>query len=136
MARLRSCRYCGKVHLDSIDCGKKPKYERKKVRTEAQRFRGLQVWKKKRKEINERDFYMCQLCYRNLHHTVDNRINHKGNIQVHHIDDISTHWDKRLDNNNLICLCKYHHEMADNKEIDKIELFLIVKEQEEKNKLK
>lgn len=132
MGRLRSCRYCGKIHLDNIVCSKKPKDIRKKKRSEADRFRGLQIWKKKRAEIKERDNFICQLCYRNLYNTVDSRINYKGNIQVHHIEDINSNWDKRLDNNNLLCLCKYHHEMADNKEIDKIELLVIAKEQEEK----
>lgn len=131
MARLKSCSYCGKIHPVDFDCGKKPVYKKpEKKRSEEDRLRGLQVWKKKRKHINQRDNYMCQVCLRNLHNTQD--IINTGTINVHHIVSMVEDIDMWLDDSNLICLCKYHHKMADDGLISKSELFDIVKEQERK----
>jgi len=34
-------------------------------------------------------------------------------LEVHHIERIADAWDKRLEDDNLISLCRYHHELAE-----------------------
>ena len=34
-------------------------------------------------------------------------------LEVHHIEPIANAWDKRLEDDNLISLCRYHHELAE-----------------------
>jgi predicted HNH restriction endonuclease len=50
------------------------------------------------------------------------------NIEVHHITSIQEDYNRRLDNDNLISLCGYHHKMAEKGQIPKEELFKIVRE--------
>lgn len=133
MSRLRSCRYCGRIHEEDYVCSRKPK-DVKKKRSEEDRLRGLQVWKRKRNEIKERDLYLCQICNRGLYRTI-NKLDFNTNVQVHHIYTIKERKDLWLDNNNLICLCQFHHELAEKGSIDKIDLLLIAKEQEEINNI-
>ena len=47
----------------------------------------------------------------------DGRYNY-NDLEVHHIDKLRDNEDKLLDNYNLICLCKHHHELADAGKID------------------
>lgn len=54
------------------------------------------------------------------------------NLSVHHINPIAEDWDSRLDNDNLITLCRKHHEQAEASLISKKELRKIAEEQEEK----
>lgn len=74
--------------------------------SQADRFRNTQAWQKKRKYIYERDRGMCRVCINN------GKYNFK-NISVHHIEPLAEHYDKRLDDNNLICLCSICHELAE-----------------------
>ena len=47
---------------------------------------------------------LCELCGKKV----------KGGDEVHHIKPIETHWDKRLDYDNLILLCRdCHNEQHD-----------------------
>lgn len=63
------------------------------------KFRSSSIWKHKRAEILKRDHNECKICCDN-----------KEGLQVHHIYSLDTHWQLRLDNNNLITLCaKCHH---------------------------
>ena len=124
---LRSCKYCGGVHDSKYVCLSKPKRDRYKV-TYIDRFRWTKVWQKKRKQINDRDKYMCQVCMRKLYNT-EMQYNFKE-IEVHHIVAIVEDWDLRLEDSNLICLCVYHHKMAESGEIGRAVLNDIVEEQE------
>ncbi|MGG3623853.1 HNH endonuclease [Bacillus gobiensis] len=129
---LRSCSYCGNIHDRKYQCPKKPK--RKKNTTHIDKFRWSTQWQKKRKQIREdRDRHMCQVCIRELHNT-EKKYNF-NNIQVHHVYSVSEAWDKRLDDNNLISLCSYHHGLAEYGKISKKELLKIVDEQEEKSEI-
>ena len=51
---LRSCKYCGKIHDSKHICPNKPIRKRYK-KTEEDKFRNTQAWKKKRNNIKERD---------------------------------------------------------------------------------
>lgn len=124
MARLKSCRYCGKVHAN--ECEMKPK--RMKKGTDADSFRSRNIWAKKRKEIRTRDKELCQVCIRDLHNTVS-KYNFKE-LSVHHIIPLQDDFDKRLDNLNLLTVCEYHHTLAEKLVIPKRELLEIAAEQE------
>lgn len=126
----KSCSYCGGIHDIKHVCDKKPAKNYGKG-TYIDKFRWSKSWQRKRREIREdRDRHMCQVCIRELYGT-EVRYNYT-NIQVHHIVPLAEDYSRRLDDNNLISLCTYHHTMAEHGEISKKELFLIVNEQEDK----
>lgn len=81
------------------------------------------LWTRKSIEIRERDKYLCQVCLR------EGVYNFEG-LQVHHAVPLEQDYDKRLDNDTLITLCAYHHEMAERKEISKEVIMGIIAEQE------
>lgn len=123
---LRSCKYCGRIHDSKFDCGKKPK---RNIRTtHIDKFRWSDLWKKKREEIKERDTHLCQACIRNLSGTV--RTYTYDDIQVHHNIPINENFDLRLENSNLISLCRIHHEMAESGELSRDVIQSIIDEQE------
>lgn len=123
---LRSCKYCGRIHDSKYICNKRP--QRKKETTEADKFRRTSLWHKKREEINKRDLYLCQICIRELHNTVY-KYNTKD-LSVHHNIPINEDYDKRLDNNNLLTVCDYHHKMCESGKISREEVQRIIDEQE------
>uniref|UniRef100_UPI0020BF65E9 HNH endonuclease n=1 Tax=Lysinibacillus sp. D4B2_S17 TaxID=2941225 RepID=UPI0020BF65E9 len=49
-------------------------------------------------------------------------------LEVHHIEPIANAWDKRLEDNNLISLCRYHHELVEKGSIPAEELKNIILE--------
>lgn len=116
------CPICGKLHSLGETC--KPFVRMTDKLTEQRHFRNSTAWKKKREEIKERDKYLCAYCLR-----VD-RVITRDNLEVHHIVKISASEEGRLRNDNLITLCRYHHEMAEKNIIDKEELFKLVDEVE------
>lgn len=125
----KTCKYCGRIHNINYECPQKPKrqyYEKKN--TEADRFRGSKAWQNKRKEIRQRDKNLCQICIRDLYYT--DKIYNFNDIQVHHNIPINEDYNKRLDNNNLISLCPYHHKLAEDKTISRKEIQDIIDEQE------
>lgn len=128
---LKACKYCGKIHDTHYDCGRKP------VRTRSQAadsksyyFRRSDSWTRKSQEIRERDGYLCQICIRKLHNTL--RQFNYDTLSVHHIVPINEEYDKRLDNGNLLTVCRMHHEMCEEGMISRQEQLEIAKEQEEK----
>lgn len=112
---LKSCAYCGKIHDTKFDCGKR--IRSRKRRTENSSFRSTYVWTQKSREIRERDKFICQCCLAGNKGT-NRRINY-DEIEVHHIEPVEEAWEKRLDNDNLISLCRMHHEMAESGEIER-----------------
>jgi predicted HNH restriction endonuclease len=121
---LKSCSYCGSIHPRTYQCPSKPK--RVKEPTYIDKFRWSRRWTNKRKQINDRDRHLCQVCIRELHNT-QLRYNFT-NIEVHHIVPLIEDFNLRLDDDNLICLCSMHHKMAERVEISRSELFGIVRE--------
>ncbi|MCP8969713.1 HNH endonuclease [Ectobacillus ponti] len=125
---LRSCSYCGRIHDSKYQCPQKPK--RFKERDEVHRFRTLQVWIKKRNYIRQRDTHLCQVCTRQLYDTHTQYT--YDDIQVHHIVPLREDWERRLDEDNLLCLCRPHHEAAEAGGIPRAVLFAIATEQNTK----
>ena len=48
-------------------------------------------------------------------------------VETHHIIPIAEDYNKRLDLDNLITLCSFHHKMADKGEIPREVLFDLVR---------
>lgn len=129
MTRLKSCQYCGRIHRSDFDCGKKPQRKYRYIRPEHDSFRNTAKWKRKREEIKIRDKYLCQICIRNLYHT--ERILNAEKLEVHHCEPLREAYEKRLDNDNLLTMCEYHHKRCDSGEIPKEIVQKIIAEQEQ-----
>lgn len=119
---LKTCSRCGIVPINHVCPYKKTRY--KSSGSKSDRFRRTYKWTNKAKEIRNRDYNLCQICIRDKYNTI-RRYNY-DKLEVHHIVPISEDFSKRLDNDNLITLCAYHHKMADNNEISREELLSYV----------
>ncbi len=116
---LKTCSRCGIVPEDHI-CPYKPVRKSHYGNTNVEEFRNSRIWKNKRTEIKKRDYSLCQVCIREKYNTI-NKYNY-NKLEVHHIIPLSEDYSKRLDNDNLITLCSYHHKMADDDLIPRSEL--------------
>ena len=140
---LKSCSYCRKIHDSRFVCTEKEKAlkehrGKKKYKskydvyeeTNVDGFRSTMAWKLKRNEIRDRDRNLCQICFRELYQTID-KLNYE-NLSVHHCEPLNENFDKRLDDDNLLTVCEYHHRLCDNGTIPQDEVKRIIIEQEEK----
>lgn len=127
MSRLISCARCGRIHPANTcprGAEKRGGYGRKK-NTEANRFRSTWAWTQKAIAIKDRDHYLCQACLNNLdgtgiRYTADN-------LEVHHIRSLESDFDHRFDEDNLITLCRDHHEMAEDGRLSQESLIDLIK---------
>lgn len=130
----KSCHYCGKIVDTKHQCLMKPKrvraYDDKDENIHIIKFRNSQSWQRKRKEIRDRDHNLCQVCIRELYHTIT-KYTYDG-ISVHHIVSLMQDFSLRLHDMNLLTLCKQHHDYADQGIIPAIVLREIAQEQNEK----
>ena len=117
---MKTCSVCGRIH----DFNKVCKRQKPKKKSESNKFRKSYEWTQKSKQIRERDKNLCQVCITGKYNTAY-RYTYRD-LEVHHIIPIEENYDKRLDENNLITLCRYHHEMAESGEIPREELQEIV----------
>ena len=101
---LKSCKYCGRIHESSYDCGQKPK--RAKESTEHTKLRTCRKWDTTRKKVLARDHYLCRVCFS------QHRINAEY-LEVHHIVPLADNPAAAYDTDNLITLCTKHHKEAD-----------------------
>ena len=113
---LKTCSVCGKIH----DFNKVCKRKKPQKKTEANKFRKTNKWTEKSRSIRQRDKYLCQVCITDKYNT-NYRYTYKD-LEVHHIVPLEEDYSKRLDSNNLITLCRYHHEMAESGQIPREEL--------------
>ena len=118
----KTCKMCGVVPEDHICPHRKSR--QKSGDRQSDRFRKTKAWTNKSIEIRQRDRYLCQVCLLNLYNTLS-FLNYKT-VEVHHITPINEDYNRRLDNDNLISLCSYHHKMADKGQIPRAELYEIV----------
>ena len=124
---LKTCKMCGVVQEGHICPHRKSR--QKTGNRQSDKFRKTKLWTNKSIEIRQRDKFLCQVCLRNLYNTLS-FLNYKT-VEVHHITPIEEDYNRRLDNDNLISLCSYHHKMADKGDIPREELYEIVREIEE-----
>ena len=106
---LKACAKCGKIHSRGYVCVAP---ECKQERTsQADRFRNTQEWRRKSEDIKTRDMHLCRICLTKRFNT---RVQHNARrLSVHHIIPLAEDFGRRLDNDNLITLCSYHHELAE-----------------------
>ena len=107
---LRTCSVCGGIHHENNMC--KRTYKKNSY---ASKFRNSNAQIIKREQIKKRDKYLCQICLKEKKFTYNN-------LQVHHIVPIEKDNDKKLESDNLITLCAYHHKQAEINKILKEEL--------------
>ena len=122
MSDLITCSKCGIVPRGH-KCPFKT-YKKKAYDTEADKFRRTKRWSNKSIEIRQRDRYLCRVCEANLYNTIQ-QFNF-NTLEVHHIEKLNENFNKRLDNDNLITLCRYHHKMADDGNIPKKVLYGLI----------
>lgn len=113
---LKTCSVCGKIHDFNKMCIRKTTQKN----TKATKFRKTYKWTEKSKYIKQRDNHLCQVCLLDKYNT-SYRYTYKD-LEVHHIVPIEEDYNKRLDSDNLITLCRYHHEMAEKGDISREEL--------------
>lgn len=118
---LKACPYCGRIHERGYRCPRKPVH--KTERTEAERGRYTKAWRDKAKEIKERSRYLCAACLADGVYTYDT-------LEVHHIVPLRERPDLLLDDDNLICLCRRHHEMAESGGIPQQDLYKMVEKRD------
>ena len=113
MANYYTCDECGWVHDKEETKGYCPRKKKEKPlqkqherNPEIEKFYHSKRWLDIRSEVLRRDT-CCQRCL--LLHKL---INYQS-LQVHHINKIELHWDKRDDVNNLITLCATCHRQVD-----------------------
>lgn len=122
--KLKTCTYCRKIHGKEINCtAKKGYYREKNARYEKDKdylkFIKSKQWVKKSQEIKLLDAHCCLLC-KSLGFISPIY------LEVHHINKVRNDYDKRLDNDNLITLCVYHHKQADANKISTNELHRLI----------
>ena len=113
MGDLISCSRCGVVYRGH-QCPYKVHRKREKD-SKADKFRKSKGWTNKSIEIRQKSKYLCSVCMENEYHTISQLNFNK--LSVHHIVPIGENYDLRLENSNLICLCEFHHHLAERGEI-------------------
>lgn len=108
-----TCSRCGIVKRGHI-CPYKTYMKRDKD-SKADKFRKSKAWTNKSREVRQRDRYLCRVCEADIYNTI--RQYNYDKLEVHHIVPINEDYDKRLDNDNLITLCNYHHKLAEENKI-------------------
>lgn len=107
MRMRKACSRCGKIHAYNHTCMVNRVY----AGGDERKLRSSYAWTEKSKEIRERAHHLCEVC-------LDQGVITYDYVEVHHIKKITEDKSALLDNYNLICLCKEHHEQADGGEID------------------
>ena len=104
---LKSCSRCGKIHPRGYNCNVGRIY----TKTDESRLRSRYAWTKKAQQIKNDAMGLCEVCKAQGLYNYDN-------LEVHHITKLKDDPNGLLDDNNLVCLCVYHHKQADDGEID------------------
>lgn len=112
---FKSCSRCGLIHPFNKTCkaGGAKKYY--KYNSKESMIRNNRKYFVASAAVKEDSNYLCVVCYLN---GVFNSVN----TETHHIEKIKDRPDLAYDIDNLVCLCKVHHMLADKGLIDKEEI--------------
>ena len=114
MGAYRACSRCGRMHAYDEPCPrKKPAYSYE--RTGADRLRFTARWKRKSLQVRSDAHWLCEVCRDQGKVTTDG-------LEVHHIEKLRDDPDGLIEDDNLVCLCRKHHKMADDGELTKVYL--------------
>ena len=119
----KSCSKCGRLHKYGAACPSPGPVVRRGL-TPDQKLRSTSKWQTKRNEIKDASNWLCAICLEQGVYTYND-------IEVHHITKLKDWHEGLLDNYNLICLCKRHHELADEGKIDAEHLRELARSREE-----
>lgn len=108
----RYCTVCSGIHEGRCE---RPFAAFRARNSEADRFRNTQAWRRKSAAVMQRDRMCCRMCLKA-------GIIEYRRLSVHHIIPLAVDFDKRLDDDNLITLCRFHHERAERGQIKPSEL--------------
>ena len=114
---LVSCSRCGKLHPRGYKCNVGRIYKK----TSDDKLRSRYAWTLKAKQIKADAMGLCEVCKKQGIYTYDN-------LEVHHITKLRDNPDGLLEDDNLICLCTYHHKQADDGTLKADDLRAIAKE--------
>ena len=117
----KACARCGRIHEYNKKCY--VGFSKGRKTTDANKFRNTMQWTNKSIEIRESSKYLCAICLEN------NIFNYKQ-LEVHHIEPLWENFERRLDNYNLIALCKAHHKEAEDGKIKREYLFKLAERRE------
>ena len=120
---LKSCRYCGRVHDEHLICPPKQEALDKRARRargkdqENDHLRHTYRWQKIRDLVYHRDRCLCLCCLAELEGmTVKYNTEH---LEVHHIIPLHEEPASAFDMENLITVCRIHHEACEHGEISR-----------------
>lgn len=118
----KACSKCGRIHDYNFKCtvGNNERYQKG---AEEDKLRSSYKWKKKRTEIKESSFYLCEVCK----DRGDFRVKP---VEVHHIKKLKDNLDLFVENENLVTLCIDHHKEAERGIISAEYLAELVKKRE------
>lgn len=114
---LKSCSRCGKIHPRNYKCKVGRLYEK----TDERGLRSKYAWTLKARQIKEDANGLCEVCKAQGVYTYDD-------LEVHHIIKLRDDPGGLLEDDNLICLCVYHHKQADDGQLGVEYLRELVKE--------
>lgn len=100
----KSCTKCGGIHKVGFKCNAGVIYRTHS--TEDAKARNKTEYKKASLEVKEASNYLCAVC-------LESGVYNSTKIETHHIEKIKDRPDLLCDIDNLICLCKFHHLLAD-----------------------
>lgn len=137
------CSKCKSIHEKGVGCDKKDNplldkddhTKKRHTKTYAemneeelmlQKFYNSKAWRKKREEVMGKSNGLCVICF------LVGRI--KNAVAVHHIKKLRTHYHLRLDDNNLIAVCRSCHEMIEDCCSSVEEIYNLINELKEKKK--
>lgn len=98
----KMCDECTKKY-GSLEKERYRRYRANRTDKEYQMFYTSNEWINKREDIKQRDNGLCLVCW------FKNKV-FKNCDCVHHIEELKEKWNKRLEEDNLICLCKSCHK--------------------------
>lgn len=99
--RKKICSYCNKVVDNSHECPNKPKRTKTERTIASEKLLRTKRWERKRKQILQRDNYMCQRCW------IKYGIINNDNLQVHHIKSRVDYPDLAYTDENLVTVCSH-----------------------------
>ena len=101
----KACSRCGKIHDSNYKCNHGKVYQ---LRTDEH---NTHKWHKKSEQVRSEAMNLCEVCKAEGKYTYDN-------LEVHHIVKIKDNKDLLLEDSNLICLCQFHHRLAETGQLD------------------
>lgn len=101
----RNKRMCDKCleKAERIEKNRMKQYDRERANNKEVKFYNSKEWKGTRFSVLDRDTYKCIVCYKKEKRIV------KADA-IHHIEEIKENWDRRVDKDNLICVCDTCHK--------------------------